>query len=64
MTGLGAVATGFNAGARATVALLGACAAGLATDFGQTPTVAAPQAGYRGGGVAPTVTNNITVNGA
>jgi len=61
-----AVATAFATGgvsvgtAAAAVAAVG-LTAGLATDFGQTPTVAAPQAGYRGGGTAPTVTNNITV---
>jgi len=53
----GGVSVGTAAAAVAAVGLT----AGLATDFGQTATIAAPQAGYRGGGVAPTVTNNITV---
>jgi len=62
-----AIATAFATGgvsvgtAAAAVAAVG-LTAGLATDFGQTATIAPPQAGYRGGGVAPTVTNNITVN--
>jgi hypothetical protein len=53
----GGVSVGTAAAAVAAVGLT----AGLATDFGQTTNVAPPQAGYRGGGVAPTVTNNITV---
>lgn len=61
-----AIATAFATGgvsvgtAAAAVAAVG-LTAGIATDFGQTSTTAAPQAGYRGGGTAPTVTNNITV---
>jgi len=52
----GGVSVGAGAAALAGVGL----SVGLATGFGQTTNVAAPQAGYRGGGVAPTV-NNITV---
>jgi len=53
----GGVSVGAGAAALAGVGL----SVGLATGFGQTTNVAPPQAGYRGGGVAPTVTNNITV---
>jgi len=53
----GGVSVGAGAVALAGVGL----GVGLATDFGQTTNIAPPQAGYRGGGVAPTVTNNITV---
>jgi hypothetical protein len=53
----GGVSVGAGAAALAGVGL----SVGLATGFGQTTNIAPPQAGYRGGGVAPTVTNNITV---
>jgi len=57
-----ALATGGVSIGAGAVALAGVgLGVGLATDFGQTTDIAPPQPGYRGGGVAPTVTNNITV---
>jgi hypothetical protein len=59
-----ALATGGVSIGAGAVALAGVgLGVGLATDFGQTTNIAPPQAGYRGGGVAPSVTN-ITIQGA